>query len=176
MKTLRELIKEIEDSEEKYGIPECSLTDLMYRELLENDDVAMRMFLDVCIDFCNCWDRLDLMEEIWEAMIEGEYEPTYNIFKTYLVDSMIDGKPRYIPQDEEEMNAVLDEYQRQKKQREEWQNENIRKFGVEWLSMDGRDRLRLMWEDMQKEMEKNPLPPQSPPENNNDDGIDYLPF
>ena len=42
--------------------------------------------------------------------------------------------------------------------------------------MDGRDRLRLMWEDMQKEMEKNPLPPQSPPENNNDDGIDYLPF
>lgn len=151
MKTLQELQKEIAESEEEYGIPECSLTDLMYRELKSQNDVALTMFLEICIDFCNCYDRLDLMEEIWEAMIDGDYHPTYNAFQSYLVETMNDGELKYIPQDEDELNAVIDKYQVDKQQSKEFENYHIKEYGVEWLTATGVERMRMIIDKMRKD-------------------------
>jgi len=172
MKTIEELQQEIEDGKNPHGVPECSLSDLMHRELLaESDgDMAMMMFLDICIDYFNEWDRIDEMYELWENMVRDEYKPTYDAFKSYMIH---EPKPKYMPTDEDELNEVLDGRSGWKRSCEKTQNEMVEKFGVEWLSMDGDERLAVMMKDMQD----NPLP-NDEPRKDNDDEIDYqdLPF
>ena len=190
MKTIEELQQEIEDSEKENGLPECSLSDLMYRELIEasEGDMAMMMFLDICIDYFNCYDKIDMMYELWESMVRDEYTPTFDAFHSYMVH---EDKPRYMPTCENELNAVLDGRSEWKRSCEKTQNEMVAKFGVEWLSASGEERMWMMMKDMQDNPIQLPKPTEEEIQRfndeianhknnvkNDDDGMDYtdLPF
>lgn len=172
MRSLEELENEYKRQIAEYGMAECSVEDMCYEELLSQKDVALRMWADVMIDYCNNYDgRFGFMCEMFRAMVEDDYEPTCDIFQSYLVDTMCEnnGKPEYAPTDENEMDNLLDRYQCQKKESERLQNEMIQKFGVEWLSMSGRERLIRMLEDIKDDL---PLPPRKNSDDSNKEDIE----
>ena len=178
-------------SDDLLALPENedeSATDVFCRYLLQNNpnDVALRLFLDVCIDFCNEWDKLDLMYELWQAMVDGDYQPTCNLFSHYLSDSIgTDGKLKYIPQDEDELNEVIDRYQYWKKAGETFRKEMFEKHGVIWDGLSLQEKMEIQRKDIQ-EMYKNIEPPEGfirtedyipdEPKDNDDDDYTDLPF
>lgn len=179
MRSLEELENEYKRQIAEYGMAECSVEDMCYEELLSQKDVALRMWADVMIDYCNNYDgRFEFMYEMFHAMVDDGYKPTYNIFQSYLVDTMREnnGKPKYAPTDESEMDKLLDRYQCQKKESERYEefrkyydNKMIQKFGVEWLSMSGRERLIRMLEDIKDDL---PLPPRKNSDDSNKEDIE----
>lgn len=170
MRSIEEIQEEYDRNNEGRVIPECDINDMYYEELLSQNDIALRMWAEIMIDYCNCYDRMDFMYEMFEAMIEDNYKPTYNVFKSYMIH---EDKPRYMPTDEDELNAVLDGRSAWKRSCEEMQNEMVKKFGVEWLSASGDERLRMMMEDLQKD---NPFKDIPPSEDTDGGDYDNLPF
>ena len=75
-------------TDELMALPENeneSRANVFYEYLAEKNDPALDIFLDLCVDFFNNFSgEIDLMEEIWGSMIEYDYQPTYEIFKTHL--------------------------------------------------------------------------------------------
>jgi len=180
MKTIKEL-QDLADATNDNWL------ELMHDEFHNHENPAMRIFHDVLVDWSNeCYDTNDNYDSIEErdnilmSMCDGEYEPN-SIFIEFLVDSIKDGKPNYVPTQEHEMNEMLDIYNFRVKSMKEFRDNMFQKHGVIWDNLTDGDKMEIMIKDVQE----NPPAPQDnleEPINRDDfmedDGEDYqdLPF
>jgi len=160
MKTIQELEKIIQEEEKKVeeegGLMEFSMHNLLYEELKSQNDTALNMWLDIMVDYCNNWDeRFEFFYDMMYAMVEDGYKPTCNLFAYHLADTIRDnGKIKYIPSDENEMNEVLDIYGRYEKMSNDINKEMFEKYGVIWDSLTVDERMYYMMKSIQDSDDK----------------------
>lgn len=152
-----------------------NVLDLMHDEFHNHENPAMRIFHDVLVDWSCQTGDIDARDEILMSMCNEDYDADNGIFTEFLVENIVDGIPRYLPQDEEELDKIMDVYNQRKHSFEDMQNKMVRRHGVEWLSADANERMRMEIEFMQKD-----IPPHTtkdiPPMSDEDNGYTDLPF